>query len=238
MKGYIDLQTEAEREWEERGYRRRKMLSAIRGCLRVKAWPRWLVVRSLVFSAVPGFAVAWGLSRLGLSWWGPAPGLAVLAMWPFFIFFLRQAADGLYREIRLLDNMEADADRDMALDIDDFWKKYEPRSDFKEVLFESSDEIAGAFVGSGMPFAILGGLLTAGIWFFWMMVKEGPTLLAEIIFDGCLQESRPDLVGQTQVESWLKNTAAATATYFACVAVVVSALAGLLACVPMTGWGR
>ena len=238
MNGYIDLQSEAEREWEERGYRRRKMLSAIRGCLRVKAWPRWLIVRSLLFSAVPGFVVAWGLNRLGLSWWGPAPAFGVFAMWPFFVFFLRQAAEGLFRDLRPLDHIKTNANHDMTLDIEEFWRQYEPRSEWQETLSENSGEIGRAFGGAGLPFGLVAGLLTLGLWFLWLMVKEGPTLLAEIIFDGCLQESRPDLVQHAAVESWLNNTLAATVTYFVLVAVVVAALAGLLSCIPLTGWGR
>lgn len=72
MNGYVDMQAEAEAALSERQYRRRRVLSTVRGWLRSHASPRWLAVAALSIGAMSGALVATVAWMLGMSVWGPA----------------------------------------------------------------------------------------------------------------------------------------------------------------------
>jgi hypothetical protein len=243
VSGYIDLQEEAERALQEREYRRRRLLGGIRGCLRKHTSPKLLVLLALFISAVPGTLVAILAHAMGVSLWGPAPALALLAMCPVFVLVCRNIADRLYRKFDFLSDLNTNIALDMALDIEASEKQYGPRSEFsqsfQDTFWREVGRGMGKDVGSGgiIVFLIV-GLITLGSWIVWDLMKYGPALFSEIIYDGCLSEKCPALYQRASVEPWMKNALTVAAVYFIILAVIAIILGGVLYCVPTTGWGK
>ena len=109
MHGYVDVQNEAEKAFEERQYRRRRAIAGIRGCLRLDSNPRLLTAACLFISALPGSAIGYFFYRPGLSPWGPAPAVAVLATWPLFVYASWWVANRLFETKDLLKGLKTNA---------------------------------------------------------------------------------------------------------------------------------
>ena len=76
-------------------------------------------------------------------------------------------------------------------------------------------------------FGFILALITLGTWCVWKIIAYGPTLLTEMIVDGCLIRQFPKIENTFPLEDWKHNTFIVTGVYFIMLAVVAGALGGL-----------
>ncbi len=246
MSGYIDLQREAEEARDEREYRRRRWLAGIRGSLRRFASPRWSVVSALLISAVPGTAIGVAAYWLGASAWGPAEAIAVVAMWPIFIGVSWRMAERLLAGNDVLLNLEANIGYDMECEARENANAYgsqygdiglgiEGRCSEREESIWRGINSGMQQNGGGMTLIglVLVVLVTVGTWLVWQLIRYGPTLFSELIFDEFLLRKMPGLSARASVQPALGNALAATGIHFVGFATVVLLLGGMLSCLGM-----
>lgn len=242
---YADRQAEAESALQERQYRRRRMLAGIRGSLRLNSSPRLLTAFCFLASAVPGAAIGFLASWLGLSPWTTAPALSILAMWPVFIFICWRTSGYLFEKIPILRNFEANLAHDNQQTAEENARSYGPkleddfssgiRSGWQQGLQQGMRQGAP---GAGLIALIIIALATAGTWLVWQLIGYGPTLFTEMVFDGCLAKKYPGLDRKAATEPCLQNVFAATAVHFIGLIIVAILLGAILSCIPTTGWGK
>lgn len=229
MHGYVDVQHEVEKAFEERQYRRRRAIAGIRGSLRLNSNPRLLTAACLLISALPGAVVGYLFYRLGLSPWGPTLAVAVLATWPIFVYTSWWAANRLFETKDLLKDLKTNVMID-ALHEDKEAPFAAERASWRDTTdwkhWTGTEDCWPVAIGH-IPFLIILAFLSLGTWCVWKLIAYGPTLLTEIIVDGCLIRQFPKIENTLALEDWKHNTFIATGVYFIMLAVVVGSLGGL-----------
>jgi len=233
---YADLQREAEESFNQRLYRRRRLLSGLRGFLLRGHSPKWQTARVLALAFLPGCAVTLLAVHFGLNPWGPAPALGVLVTWPAFIFLTENLSARLAREKNLLTGFESNIAHSYA----ELARENRPPDPGNSDVIDqgissgirSGIQSGGAQSGGGLiaalPVFIILALGTLGGWLVWQIIRLGPDLLSEAILDLHLAQTNPRLAEVTSLESWHKNAFTLTAIHFVILAVIALLLGATL----------
>lgn len=237
---YADLQSEAMRVWEARQYRRRRLLSCVRGYLLRSCRPRLLTALALLVGAAAGGVLGSAASRwLGLSWpLGIAFGSVVA--WLVFVYVCWRSATALSERADLMKDFESNMGAD-----EEFLAKYyfgnpasETNSWKSEIKEAFARELGRAAGNAGIIGLLILGLLTGGTWVVWQLICYGPELLAEIALDGGIAVRRVSVQRIVATGPWKANALLASGMFFLTLAVILILLVATISCIPTQGWGR
>jgi hypothetical protein len=222
--GYQTVEDEAEARLEERERYRRRFLCCIRGRLREGKGGRWWIAFLIVGCA----GLAWFLAgipataRFGGVW---HPGLAVLATWPVYVIalFLRAKAEG--HRLELAGHWDSLMTRDERGELED--RAVSEQIDRVVNNVWSSNRSQNSQNSNPLAEFVLMTVVTVGTWLIWDLLRMGPELMAEIILDGVLVPTYPEIEGRMPSEAWYKTAFASTGLHFTaaalCTVVVVAA---------------
>lgn len=218
--GYQTAEDEAEARQEARERFRRRLLCCIRGRLRESKGVRWWIAFLLVGCS----GLAWFLAgipataRFGGVWHS---GLAVLATWPVYVvaLFLRAKVEG--HRLELAGHWDSLMARDERGEFED--RTVSERIDrvvnqgWESNRYQNSNPLLG-FVAMTV--------VTVGTWLIWDLLRMGPGLMAEIILDGVLVPTYPEIKERMPYEAWYKTAFVSTGLHFVaaalCTVVVVT----------------
>jgi len=65
---------------------------------------------------------------------------------------------------------------------------------------------------------LLLAIMTVGTWLIWDLLRMGPALIAEIILDGVLVPTYPEIKERMPYEEWYKTAFVSTGLHFAAAA--------------------
>jgi len=209
--GYQTIEGEAEARQEERERLRRRLLCCIRGQLRERAGLRWWLAVLLIGCA----ALAWCLAGLPALAprrliWGPA--LAVLATWPPYVLalYLRARIEGPRLELAgHWDALIARDERGEYLD-----REVSEKVEYTLNKGWESTRYSGQEGGAFFELIVL-TVVTIGTWAIWDLLRMGPGLMAEIILDGVVIPTCPQIAERMpSPEPWYKTAFASTGLHF------------------------
>jgi Flp pilus assembly protein TadB len=231
--GYHTFETEAEAKHEAREHYRRHLLSCIRGRVRENKSLRWRIALLLLLciAAACGLASLPVAQNIGGPWRG---ALAVMAMWPVYVWRLRAFARAESRHLELSghwdslithDQLGEQDDRNMSEKIDRIVKKV-----WEGGRNQHGDR--GDPQANLLAFVVL-TIATLGTWTIWDLLRMAPSLVAEIIVDGVLVPAHPALGDRMPSYPWWKNAFASTALHFFAIAMCVTGLFAVGMAIPV-----
>lgn len=200
------------------------MVSHIRGWLRAERSPRLTIVALLALSAAFAIGIGYFLAACGIRGWGTRAFWSVLAAWPAFVWTIRWRAGVEFRQLTV-----RESDRDAHFRAID-----ESAEDELFALTEQNEterEIyrgAGRAMGNNILTLLLLGGLTLGCWLIWDLIRTGPTLLAETIFDAEVVLSRSELMTRVTHRDWRSEAFGLTGIHFGGLAVAAGCVGWVL----------
>lgn len=236
MPGYADFHSDAEKIYHARQYRRRRAIAGIRGALRAHHSPQWITLGCFIGSLLPGSAIGYLAYRLGFDPWGGALAVTIVSTWPIFIFASWRAANRLFETDKLLNDFK---DSVLIDDIREGWETagilgHRLPTKFEESVRHGWNSGLNALSHSGnalimaIPLMIALTLVTFGSWIVWQLITYGPTLLAEMIVDGCLIRKFPKIEQLFPLDDWKTNAFLATSIHFVALTITIWILGSLL----------
>ena len=230
MSGYADLQQEAWEALETRRYRRRRIVSGIRGRLRESQRSRHVAMWLFLASMVPGAAVAVLARICRVDGWGVAPALGFLVQWPVFVLLTGWQCERWTRRNDVVRKVEEAIPLDEATEARENAGLYSEADSGIRQAIENGLRSGTQQGGGGLPGLLVLGCLTLGTLLVWDLIRIAPTLFAETILDGPVARRDPSLAGRLELENWRQNAFGSTAVHFLGLALVSVVTGSILVC--------
>lgn len=181
----------------------------------------------LALSTAIAVAVGYVLALVGIKGWGTRAFWSVLVAWPAFVGLMRWRAGVEFRNSALRkserDAYFATIDEVAESELFNLKEPSETERAFKRELGQS----LGRAMGSNVLTLLLLGGLTLGCWLIWDLIRTGPTLLAETIFDADVVSSRLQVITTVTHRDWRWEAFGLTGIHFGGLAIA----AGCVGCV-------
>jgi hypothetical protein len=188
------------------------MVSSIRGWLRQERSPRLTISALVGLCAALSVTIGYGLARCGVRGWGTRAFWSVLAVWPVFVLLVRWRCAVDFQQMDLGNrdrvNRLIAADELASLDSN------RQVSEGERAVYRELGNGLGRAIGSNLLTALLLGSITLGCWLIWDLIRNGPHLLADTIFDAEVVPPRVDLITSVTHRDWRMEALGFTAIYF------------------------